>query len=95
MPELPDVELYRSALTARVSGQPIEAVRIGNPFEVRTYDPPSEAVVGRTVRGMRRLGKGVVFALGGTLFFLAYSRMTPLRLSIHFSRPMLSSGAII
>ena len=50
MPELPDVELYRSALTARVAGRPIEAVRIGNPFVVRTYDPPIAAVAGRTVR---------------------------------------------
>src|SRR5688572_10304719 len=47
MPELPDVELYRGALTARVSRQHIDAVRIGNPFVVRTYDPPIDAVVGR------------------------------------------------
>ena len=72
MPELPDVELYRSALTARVSGQPIEAVRIGNPFVVRTYDPPIDAVVGRTVRGIRRLGKRLVFALDGTLFVVVH-----------------------
>jgi formamidopyrimidine-DNA glycosylase len=72
MPELPDVERYRNALTARVSGQPIEAVRIGNPFVVRTYEPPIDAVVGRTVRGIRRLGKRLVFELDGTLFLIVH-----------------------
>ena len=72
MPELPDVELYRSALTARVSGQPIDAVRIGNPFVVRTYDPPIDAVVGRTVRGLRRLGKRLVFELDSALFLVVH-----------------------
>jgi formamidopyrimidine-DNA glycosylase len=72
MPELPDVELYRSALTARVSGQPIEAVRVGNPFVVRTYDPPIAAIAGRTVRGIRRLGKRLVFELDGTLFIVVH-----------------------
>ena len=72
MPELPDVELYRSALTARVSGQRIDAVRIGNPFVVRTYDPPIDAVAGRTVRGIRRLGKRLVFELDGALFLIVH-----------------------
>src|SRR6187402_1198174 len=72
MPELPDVELYRRALTARVSGQPIDAVRVGNPFVVRTYDPPIAAIAGRTVRGIRRLGKRLVFELDGTLFIVVH-----------------------
>src|SRR6188768_3345899 len=72
MPELPDVELYRSALTALVSGQPIEAVRVGNPFVVRTYDPPVAAIAGRTVRGIRRLGKRLIFELDGTLFIVVH-----------------------
>ena len=72
MPELPDVELYRSALTARVSGEPIEAVRIGNPFVVRTYDPPIAAVTGRAVRAIRRLGKRLVFELDGSLFLVVH-----------------------
>src|SRR5215207_484074 len=72
MPELPDVELYRSALTARISGQPIEAVRIGNPFVVRTYDPPISDVAGRTVGGIRRLGKRLVLELDDSLFLVVH-----------------------
>ena len=72
MPELPDVELYRSALLKHIAGSPIDAVRIGNPFVVRTYDPPIDAVVGRTVRGIRRLGKRLVFELDGALFLVVH-----------------------
>src|SRR6185437_16659890 len=43
MPELPDVELYVAALTRRVSGQPIERVRVTSPFFVRSFDPPISA----------------------------------------------------
>ena len=72
MPELPDVELYRSALIPRVVGQPIERVRVGNPFVVRTYDPPIDALAGRTVRGVRRLGKRLIFELDGELFLVLH-----------------------
>ena len=72
MPELPDVELYRSALTARVAGRPIDAVRIGNPFVVRTYDPPIGALAGRTVQDVRRLGKRLVFGLDASLFLVIH-----------------------
>ena len=72
MPELPDVELYRSALLKRVAGSPIDAMRIGNPFVVRTYEPPIDAAVGRTVHSIRRLGKRLVFALDGELFLVVH-----------------------
>jgi formamidopyrimidine-DNA glycosylase len=72
VPELPDVELYRHALTARIVAQPIERVRVGNPFLVRTYDPPIETLVGRTVRGVRRLGKRLIFELDDALFLVLH-----------------------
>ena len=72
MPELPDVELYRHALTARVAGRTIDAVRIGNPFVVRTYDPPATALAGRTVGAIRRIGKRLVFELDESLFLIIH-----------------------
>ena len=62
MPELPDIAIYLEALAPRVVGQPLERVRIGNPFLVRTPDPPIGATEGRTITGLRRLGKRIVFA---------------------------------
>ena len=72
MPELPDVELYRHALHAHVVGRTIERARIGNPFIVRTFEPPIAAVEGRTVGDIRRLGKRLVFVLDGELFVVLH-----------------------
>ena len=43
MPELPDIELYLSALQPRIVGQPLEAMRLASPFLVRSFDPPGDA----------------------------------------------------
>jgi len=72
VPELPDVELYLHALAPRVIGQRIDAVRLGNPFIVRTYDPPIAAVVGQTIRTLKRVGKRIVFGLDGDLFVVLH-----------------------
>ena len=68
MPELPDVELYLSALRPRLVGRTIERVRVASPFFVRTYDPPITAVEGRRVEGISRMGKRLVFAFDTDLF---------------------------
>ena len=72
VPELPDVELYLHALRQRVLGQPVDGVRLGNPFIVRTYDPPITDIVGRTVATLHRLGKRIVFGLDGDLFMVVH-----------------------
>src|SRR5437867_4401693 len=72
MPELPDIETYLSALRPRVLGQRLEAVRIASPFLLRTVDPPVDQVAGRTVAGLRRLGKRVVIGLDGDHFLVLH-----------------------
>jgi formamidopyrimidine-DNA glycosylase len=72
VPELPDLEAYRRALDARVVGQPIEAVTIAHPFLLRTAAPPIDAIVGRRVRELRRVGKRLVLALDGDLFVVVH-----------------------
>ena len=72
MPELPDIELYLTALAPRVLHQPLERMRLGNPFLVRTIEPPVSAVEGRKVIGLRRLGKRIVFALEADLFVVVH-----------------------
>ncbi len=67
MPELPDITLYLEALAPRVLNQPLERLRIANPFLLRTPDPPVSAIEGRTVIGLRRLGKRIVFEFEGGL----------------------------
>jgi formamidopyrimidine-DNA glycosylase len=72
VPELPDIALYLEALAPRVLHQPLERLRLGNPFLVRTIDPPVSAVEGRAVVGLRRLGKRTVFAFEGDLFLVLH-----------------------
>lgn len=72
MPELPDIVQYIDALETRVLHQPLERLRIGNPFLVRTPEPPVSAVDGRLVVGVRRMGKRIILELEGHLFIVLH-----------------------
>ena len=67
MPELPDVEVYVSALSDRIGGQPLERCRIRSPFLVRSFDPPVSELEGKTVTEVQRLGKRIVLSFGSDL----------------------------
>ena len=68
MPELPDVITYVDALERHVVGHVLERVQLANPFVLRSVDPPVDALVGRAVRGARRLGKRIALDFGDELF---------------------------
>lgn len=70
MPELPDIQLYLHALRPRVVGHAIENVRLVSPFLLRSIDPPLDSIRGRTIVGLRRLGKRIVFELEGEVFLV-------------------------
>ncbi len=72
MPEYPDITVYVEALQPRIAGQPLEAVRLGSPFVVRTADPPLRALTGRRVVGLWRLGKRIIFEFEGDLFLVLH-----------------------
>src|SRR5947208_43328 len=72
MPELPDVVVYIEALERRVGGARLERVRVLSPFVLRSVDPPLAAAAGRTVSGLRRLGKRIVVGLESDLFLVLH-----------------------
>jgi formamidopyrimidine-DNA glycosylase len=72
MPELPDITIYIEALGRRVLNQPLEKVRINNPFLLRSYDPPISTAVGKKVLELRRVGKRIVFCLEDELFLVLH-----------------------
>src|SRR5258706_9351332 len=72
MPELPDVTVYVEHLQRRLSGQPLERVRLASPFLLRTVEPPLADAQGRRVLEVRRLGKRVVLAVDGDLFLVIH-----------------------
>lgn len=68
MPELPDIAAYITALETRVVGQTLEQVRLASPFLLRTAQPPLSAIEGQRVRGLRRIGKRIVFEFENHIF---------------------------
>ena len=72
MPELPDLAVYLESLESRIAGRTLIAVRLANPFLLRTAVPPIAAAEGRKVLGLRRLGKRIVIALEGELFLVLH-----------------------
>ncbi|MBI2188131.1 MAG: formamidopyrimidine-DNA glycosylase [Acidobacteria bacterium] len=70
MPELPDIALYLHALQPRIVGRRIEGVRLASPFLLRSIAPTLDAVRGRTVVGLERLGKRIVLETEGELFLV-------------------------
>ncbi|HKZ28397.1 MAG TPA: DNA-formamidopyrimidine glycosylase family protein [Acidimicrobiia bacterium] len=72
MPELPDVVVYIEALERFTSGHRLDRIRVVSPSLLRTYDPPLSAVEGRTVEGLRRIGKRIVWDLGEELFVVVH-----------------------
>jgi formamidopyrimidine-DNA glycosylase len=72
MPELPDIVVYLECLSRRVVGRALERVRLTSPFLLRTAEPPLARAEGQTVRGLRRLGKRIVFELEGELFLVLH-----------------------
>lgn len=72
MPELPDLTVYLEALEARIVGHPLKRVRLASPFLLRTMDPPLQALHGKEVRSLRRLGKRLVFGFEDDLFLVLH-----------------------
>ena len=72
MPEFPDVTVYIEALTERVLNQPIQKIRIGSPFVLRSFEPPISATEGKKVLALRRVGKRIVFELEDDLFLIVH-----------------------
>jgi len=53
VPELPDLVVYVEQLSALVTGKPLEQVRLGGPFVLRTADPQRASL--HVVRGRAAL----------------------------------------
>ena len=63
MPELPDVTVYLEALEPRIRARVLERVAVAGPSLLRTADPPVQAVEGRRVTAVRRIGKRIAIGL--------------------------------
>ncbi len=62
MPELPDITVYQERLAAYTVGRPLLALRIASPFLLRTFDPPTSTLIGKSVVATARIGKRLVLS---------------------------------
>jgi formamidopyrimidine-DNA glycosylase len=72
VPELPDIAAYLEALQPRVMDRTLERVRLGNPFLLRTLEPPLASAEGRVVCGLRRIGKRIAMGLEGDVWLVLH-----------------------
>lgn len=72
MPELPDIEAYREALTRVGVGRPLEKIRLFTPFLLRSVAPPLAEFDGKILTGVSRLGKRLVFEFPDERFLVLH-----------------------
>jgi formamidopyrimidine-DNA glycosylase len=64
--------VYIEALTRHIRGQRLETIHLLSPFVLRSFEPPIDIVHGQIVRGVRRVGKRIVFEFDHDLFLVIH-----------------------
>ncbi|HKP20345.1 MAG TPA: DNA-formamidopyrimidine glycosylase family protein [Thermoleophilaceae bacterium] len=64
MPELPEVEITARRLSAGVAGARVESALAPGMVALKTFDPPLDALAGRELEGVRRIGKMLAVEAG-------------------------------
>ncbi len=72
MPELPDVTIYVEALTARLVGSRLTRFELKSPFVLRSVIPRIDAIEGKVVHHVSRLGKRIVLAFDEELYVVIH-----------------------
>jgi formamidopyrimidine-DNA glycosylase len=64
VPELPEVEIVVRRLRSAVDGAEVESALAPGMVTMKTFDPPLDALAGRSVTGVRRRGKHPIVEFG-------------------------------
>jgi len=81
MPELPEVEITARRLDAAVAGAEVESVLAPGMNVMKTFEPPLEELAGRSVTGVRRIGKMPVVEFGDLALLIHLMSAGRLRVS--------------
>jgi formamidopyrimidine-DNA glycosylase len=65
MPELPELDVLAENLRAQLAGARVRSVRVVSVAALKTFDPPLDALAGRTIVGAGRRAKYVWIEVGG------------------------------
>ena len=74
MPELPEVEALARYLGEQAGGKRIARAELAAISALKTFDPPLDALVGRTVEGVGRRGKFLLVDTGGVWLVMHLAR---------------------
>jgi formamidopyrimidine-DNA glycosylase len=72
MPEYPDITIYIERLQYFIKDRQLQQVRVGNPFFLRTFNPPLESIKGLTLTDIKRIGKRIVFVFTDEYFLVLH-----------------------
>lgn len=72
MPELPDVTVYKERIESLLVGDVLEELRLRSPFLLRSVEPAPDAVHGRKLVAVHRLGKRLAFEFEDELFLVLH-----------------------
>lgn len=88
MPEMPELEILREGLSARVVGRPIRRVVVQQASAVKTFYPPLDSMVNHWFTDVVRRGKFLIFPLdSGDSFVVHLMRSGWLTARPHVSEP--------
>jgi formamidopyrimidine-DNA glycosylase len=74
VPELPEVEALAGFLREHCTGRRVERAEVAALSALKTYEPPVEALVGRTVDDVHRVGKYLALGAEGTWLVVHLAR---------------------
>ena len=81
MPELPEVEITARRLDAALAGAEVESTLAPGMNVMKTFDPPLDELAGRTLTGVRRVGKMPVVEFGDLALLIHMMSAGRLRVS--------------
>jgi formamidopyrimidine-DNA glycosylase len=91
MPELPEVEIVARRLDTALAGAEVESALAPGMNVMKTFDPPLDALAGRELTAVRRIGKMPVVEFGDLA--LLVHLMSAGRLRVHDKRASLKDRA--
>src|SRR5215204_3914238 len=91
MPELPEVEITVRRLDAALAGATVESALAPGMNVMKTFDPPLDALAGRELTAVRRVGKMPVVEFGDLALLIHL--MSAGRLRVHDKRASLKDRA--
>jgi formamidopyrimidine-DNA glycosylase len=96
VPELPEVEALVRFLDEKTGGATIERAQLATFSALKTFDPPLDAIKGRSFEGWQRRGKYLAADLGGLwlVFHLSRGGWIQWREQLSAGRPKLGKGPL-